>query len=59
MKYVDYDLDITEQRIKLDTELNIDKLGWKAGDHFELKNTNGQVELVKIDPILKFIKGYK
>ena len=59
MKYVDYNWDITKERIVLDEQLNIDKLDWKAGDHFELKNTNGRVELVKVDPVVKFVKGYK
>jgi hypothetical protein len=59
MKYVDYDWEINEHRIVIDQEINIDKLGWKNGDHFELKNINGQVQLVKIDPLVKFIKGYK
>jgi len=59
MKYIDFDWDINEQRIRLDNEFNIDKLGWKSGDHFELKNINGQIELVKVDPIVKFVKGYE
>jgi hypothetical protein len=59
MKYVDYYWEINEHRIVIDQEINIDKLGWKNGDHFELKNINGQVQLVKIDPLVKFIKGYK
>lgn len=58
MKYMDYDWDLRRDRIVLDCELNTDKLGWKAGDHFELKNTDGRVELVKVDPVLKFAKGY-
>ena len=59
MKYMDYDWDLQPDRIVLDQELNIDKLGWRAGDHFELKNINGQVQLVKVDPIVKFVKGYE
>jgi hypothetical protein len=59
MKYVDYDWDLRKDRIILDSEINIDKLEWRAGDHFELKNINGQVQLVKVEPMLKFIKGYK
>ena len=58
MKYVDYDWDLNKDRIVLDQALNIDKLGWKAGDHFEVKNTYGRVELVKVEPVVKFIKGY-
>jgi hypothetical protein len=59
MKYLDFDWDLQKDRIVLDQEINIDKLGWKAGDHFEIRNTNGRVELVKLDPVEKFVKGYK
>ena len=59
MKYIDYEWDIRKDRIVLDGDLDIDKLGWKAGDHFEVRNTDGRVELVKVDPVVKFVKGYK
>lgn len=59
MKYLDFDWDLSKDKIILDNEINIDKLGWKFGDHFELINVNGQVQLVKVDPLIKFVKGYK
>ena len=59
MKYVDYDWDLRKDRIVLDQEIDIDKLEWQAGDHFEIRNTDGRVELVKVDPVVKFIRGYK
>jgi hypothetical protein len=59
MKYFDYDWDLHKDRIVLDQELNIDKLEWKSGDHFEVRNIDGRVELVKVDPVVKFVKGYK
>jgi len=59
MKYLDYECNLYKDKIVLDRELNIDKLEWRAGDHFEIKNTNGRVELVKVDPVVKFVKGYK
>ena len=59
MKYVDYDWDISKDKIIIDREINTDKLEWQAGDLFEVKNNNGQVELVKVDPVVKFFKGYK
>ncbi len=59
MKYVDYDWNLFKDKIVLDSEINIDRLGWRAGDHFELKNVNGQVILFKVDPVEKFVKGYK
>ena len=56
MKYYDYDWDIDPERIVLDRELNIDKLGWKAGDFFVVQNINGRAMLRKLDPLEKFIK---
>jgi hypothetical protein len=59
MKYIDYEWDLRKDKIVLDRELDIDKLEWRAGDHFELQNVNGQMQLIKVEPLLKFIKGYK
>ena len=56
MKYYDYEWDLEPDRILLDAELNVDKLGWRAGDYFQVKNVNGQAMLVKIDPLVKFLK---
>ena len=56
MKYYDYDWDLSSERIVLDRELNIDKLGWKAGDCFVVQNVNGRAMLRKLDPLEKFIK---
>ena len=59
MKYIDYDWDLRKDKIILDRELNIDELEWRAGDHFEVRNTDGRTELIKVDPVVKFAKGYK
>ena len=59
MKYVDYDWDVKEDRIILDSELNIDRLGWKAGDCFVVQNINGCAMLRKIDSLEQFIKTGK
>lgn len=59
MEYVDYDLQLFKDKIVIDPDVDIDKLGWKSGDHFELRNENGKVVLIKVDPVLKFVKGYK
>jgi hypothetical protein len=55
MKYYDYKWDLEPHRILLDEELNIDALGWRGGDYFQVKNVNGRVMLVKVDPIVKFL----
>lgn len=57
MLYLDYDWDLNPDRIILDKELNIDKLGWKGGDYFKLTNVNGRAMLLKVDPLEKFIMG--
>ena len=59
MKYLDYDWDLRKDKIILDCDLDIDKLEWKNGDFFELQNINGQAQLVKVDALVKFVKGYK
>ena len=59
MKYADYDLDLSKERIVLDKAITLKKLEWHTGDYFEVQENNGQVELVRVDPLLKFIKGYK
>jgi hypothetical protein len=56
MMHYDYDWDLNPWGIKLDSELNIDALGWKGGDYFRLTNVNGQAMLVKCDPVVKFLK---
>ena len=56
MKYYDYEWDLEPNRILLDAELNVDKLGWQAGDYFRVKNINGRAMLVKVDPLEKFLR---
>jgi hypothetical protein len=56
MKHFDYEWDLHPDRIILDEELNTDKLGWKGGDYFQFVNVNGRQMLVKVDPLVKFIK---
>lgn len=58
MLYVDYNWDLSSRSIILDEELDIDKLGWKAGDMFKVTNVNGRAMLLKIDPIEAFAKGH-
>lgn len=58
MRYVDYKWDLEPERILFDDELDLDKLGWKEGDHFKLVNKDGITRLIKLDPIVTFIEGY-
>ena len=59
MRYFDYEWDIEPGYIKFDPEINIDKLGWRAGDCFKITNLNGRAMLVKMDPVEQFVKGHK
>jgi anaerobic selenocysteine-containing dehydrogenase len=56
MRYYDYEWDLEPNRILLDKELDIDKLGWRHGDYFKITNVNGRAMLVKVDALEKFIK---
>jgi hypothetical protein len=56
MRHFDYDWDLYPDKIILDEELNIDKLGWRHGDCFKVTNVNGRAMLVKLDPVVKFIE---
>ena len=38
----------------LDEELDIDKIGWKLGDFFQLVNVDGRAQLERIDPLVAF-----
>ena len=57
MLYYDYIWDLNPDQLILDKELDIDKLGWQAGDIFKLINVNGRVMLRKVDPIITFLEG--
>lgn len=56
MKHYDYEWDLDANGIKLDSELNTDKLGWKGGDYFKLININGRQILRRLDPLEKFLQ---
>ena len=56
MKHYDYDWDLDPEGITFDKELDIDKLGWMHGDYFRITNIDGRAKLVKVDPLVKFIK---
>jgi hypothetical protein len=56
MLHFDYSWDLGPNGIILDNELNVDKLGWKGGDYFQLVNIDGRCYLKKVDPLVKFLK---
>lgn len=56
MIHVDYTWDLYPNGMTLDEELNTDRLGWKHGDYFRFENHNGKQKLVKVDPLVKFVR---
>jgi len=59
MLFYDYTWDLTKDGIILDEELNTDGLDWKEGDLFKFVDINGKRQLVKLDPVEKFVRGYE
>jgi len=59
MLYVDYDWMVDEHGITLDQDMKKEQLGWKLGDVFKLVEDDGQLRLVKLDPVDKFVRGFK
>ena len=59
MLHFEYDWDLSPNGIKFDPDLNIDRRGGKHGDYFRVTNINGQAMLVKVDPLVKFLKDGK
>jgi hypothetical protein len=57
MKYIDFDWEMDAMGIRLDTDLDIQKLGWKENDYFKLIKVNDKLQLVKVDEVEKFIRG--
>ena len=59
MLYVDYDWKIDEHGITMDGEITKEKLSWRLGDVFKLVEDDGVLRLVKLDPVDKFVRGFK
>jgi hypothetical protein len=58
MFHYDYAWDLYPNYLKLDDELDTDRLGWHEGDVFRFETYNGTRMLKKVDPIEKFARGY-
>ena len=56
MRYYDYEWDLYPQSIVFDKELDMNNLGWQAGDIFKLVVAEGKTKLVKMDPLEKFTR---
>lgn len=58
-KYIDFDWEMDAMGIRLDTDLDVQKLGWKEGDYFKLIKVDDRLQLVKVEEIERFVKGWK
>ncbi len=56
MRYYDYEWDLYPQSIVFDRELDMNNLGWQAGDVFKLVVAEGKTKLIKMDPLEKFTR---
>lgn len=57
MKYIDFDWEMDAMGIRLDRDLDVDKLGWKENDYFKLIRVDDKLQLVKVENLEKFIRG--
>ena len=55
-KFVDFDWEMDAMGIRLDTDLDVEKLGWKENDYFKLIRVDDKLQLVKVDEVEKFIR---
>ena len=55
MKHIDYVWDLGEGYIIPDEELNLEKLGWKPGQFWQVVVNNGKMSLVLVDPLVQFL----
>jgi hypothetical protein len=59
MKYVDFNWEMDAMGIRLDTDLDVQKLGWKENDYFKLIRVDDKLQLVKVDEVEKFIRKFE
>jgi hypothetical protein len=57
VKYIDFDWEMDALGIRLDTDLDVEKLGWKENDYFKLIKVEDKLQLVKVEEVEKFIRG--
>jgi len=55
MLYLDYIWDLAPNTIVPDIELDTDKLDWKPGDFWQVKEHDGKLVFCRVDPLLKFL----
>lgn len=58
-KYIDFDWEMDAMGIRLDTDLDVQRLGWKENDYFKLIRVGDKLQLIKVEEIEKFLKGWE
>jgi len=58
-KFVDFDWEMDAMGIRLDTDLDVQKLGWKENDYFKLIKVDDRLQLVKVDEVEKFLRKFE
>lgn len=56
MRYVDYGWELSKDGLVFDDDLDIKKLEWHEGDYFVLRKIDGKNTLIKVDPLIQFLK---
>jgi hypothetical protein len=57
-KYIDFDWEMDAMGIRLDTDLDVQKLGWQEGDYFKLIKVDDKLQLVKVEEVEKFLRKW-
>jgi len=55
MLYVDYVWHLTSNTMVPDIEIDMNRLNWKAGDYWQVREHNGQLIFCKVDPMVQFL----
>ena len=48
-KYIDISCEMDAWGLRLDTDLDVEKLGWKENDYFKLIKVDNKLQLVKLE----------
>jgi len=58
-RYIDFDWEMDAMGIRLDTDLDVQKLGWKENDYFKLIRVDDKLQLVKVEEVEKFLRKFE
>jgi hypothetical protein len=55
MQFIGYNWELTDSTMIPDAEIDTVKLNWRSGDYWQIKEVQGKMMLVKVDPIIQFL----